>query len=42
MEFGVGDKKYDERTELGRQLEQRMRLGLVHSETFVAVIREGG
>ena len=43
MVFRVGDKEHDQRTEFGRELEQRMRLGLVHLISCVAVItREGG
>ena len=30
VEFGVGDEEHDERAEFGRELEHRMRLGLVH------------
>jgi hypothetical protein len=28
--FRIGDKEHDQRTEFGRELEQRMRLGFVH------------
>ena len=30
VELRVGDEEHDQRTEFGRELEQRMRLGLVH------------
>ena len=36
MEFGVGDKEHDQRTEFGRELEQRVRLGLVHHSVHQA------
>src|SRR5581483_11765170 len=37
MVLRVEDKEHDQRTELGRQLEQRMRLGLVHQASIPAI-----
>jgi hypothetical protein len=43
VELRIDDEEHDQRTEFGGELEQRMRLSLVHYQTFVAVItRESG
>src|SRR4051794_35673278 len=39
MEFGIGDEEYDQRPELGGELEQRMWLLLVHLSPDIFVMR---
>src|SRR6185437_8575406 len=37
MEFGVGAEKHQQRADLGRELEQWMRLGLIHQSSNPAI-----